>query len=361
MASLRNIEDVEDIEKQFIGIFGVNSDNHHTWGKTEDRPISATKRARKKARMSMAALMGMISGRPAQSDSPEPIIPNSPDRSIFLRLPLEIREKIYARFLTFKMPVITQNDWQIVENKKYRKDASNDIMFVCKQIYLETTSFLYKNNSFRAILRPAPSNLFYYDTVSIDARFLPLFKTVVITCERENYHLDWYKKACASIKRLSDANVHLDSITLVTSPKRVGMSETAVGLERKPITFADFFYAQGQLMSELRMLHCKVLNVVVKKVDLKISDDAEDAEDASTCRLLISLDLRYLHTVVLQESELTNEETIKIRREKVEMVEKKLLDLKETFEAVFVDGGKAIAEGKCVLLDPDQVEFNGWA
>ena len=44
MASLRNLENEVTIEQNFIGLFGAQSDNHYTWGKTEAKPIAAIRR-----------------------------------------------------------------------------------------------------------------------------------------------------------------------------------------------------------------------------------------------------------------------------------------------------------------------------
>jgi hypothetical protein len=239
-----------------------------------------------------------------------------------------------------------------VEHKLCRSNALA-LTLVCNQINLEATSFLYKNNVFRTILRPPPSDLFYRETFSINAKFLPLFKNVIITCEKENYCLEWFEKACTSIKKLSEANVALKTLTIVTFPQEVGLSNTAVGMEAHPITFADFFYAEGQFMIELRKLRCKLLNMVVKKIDLK-DIDAED----NTWRLLLSLDLRYLHAAEIEEGELVNDETIKFARRKAEGVEKELRGLKERFESVFEDDDKAMQEGKCRLLDEDETYDN---
>jgi hypothetical protein len=350
MASLRELENEVTIEEQFIGMFGKDSDNHYTWGKTEAKPILAVKRRRKKG-PNLSQLAGFPSNLFGSFDegSPEPTIPNSPDRSPFLRLPLEIREKIYARSLNFERPIIMRPDWEIVENKVYRSNRNNSIIFVCKQINTEATAFLYKNNVFRTVLRPPPTSFYYRETFSIDAKYLPLFKNIIITCAKDKYDLEWHNEAAASIKKLYEANVSLDSLTITTFPQRVGMSDTALGEEVSPITFADFFWAGGEFMAELKKLRCKFLNVVVKKIDLQDMDPSDN-----TWRLLISLDLRYLHAAEIEEGVLANEETIKLARQKAERVEKKLLGLKERFEEVFEDDDRAMEEGKCRLMHPDE-------
>jgi hypothetical protein len=349
MASLRTLETEVTIEENFIGLFGAHSDTHYTWGKTEAKPIAAIKRKGGKGpRLRMKQIGGFPRGLfPWMGeDSPEPIIPNSPYRSAFLRLSLEIRERIYSHLLVYMRPIIVQHDWEIVEHKLHR---NNNIIFVCKQISHEATSFLYKNNAFRAILRPPPSSFYYRDTFSIPARFVPLFKNVIIQCERDHYHLQWFEKACASVRKLHEANVALDALTVVTFPQRIGMSHTAVGMEAHPVTFADFFYEKAQFMAELKKLNCKLLNVVVKKTD----------DEENRWRLLISLDLKYLHAGALEEGMLANEETIRLASTKAEAVWKELLGLKKRFEDVFEDDDLAQQVGKCRLLDEDETYENG--
>ena len=355
MASLRELENEVTIEEQFIGMFGKDSDHHYTWGKTEAKPITAVRRKRKN-RLSLSKLTGFPPSLFGSFDegSPEPNIPNSPDRSPFLRLPLEIREKIYARSLISMRPIIMRPEWDIVENKSYRKNCNNSIIFVCKQINIEATSFLYKNNVFRTILRPPPTSFYYRETFSIDAKYLHLFKNILITCEKENYGLEWHKQAAASIKKLSEADVNLDSLTITTFPQRVEMSDTAMGEESSVITFADFFWTGGQFMAELKKLPCKFLNVVVKKIDMQDMDPSDN-----TWRLVISLDLRYLHAADIEEGGLVNEETIKLARRKAQVVESGLSGLKERFEEVFEDDDRAMEEGKCRLMHPDEDYTDG--
>ena len=110
MASLRDLETEEDIEENFKGLFGEQSESHYTWGRTESKPIVAIKRKGPKAPRLGKMAMGKMPGPPglfAQFEgTPEPAMPNSPDRSPLLRLPLEVREKIYTHFLIYRRPII---------------------------------------------------------------------------------------------------------------------------------------------------------------------------------------------------------------------------------------------------------------
>ena len=196
-----------------------------------------------------------------------------------------------------------------------------------------------------------------------------LFKNVIITCEGEHYLPSFYRKACVSIKKLVEANAVLDTITLVTVPQKVGISHTAGGKELNAISFADFLYAQGAFMTELKMVQCKFFNVIMKKactVEVEtVGDGTLDndtiIEETFVRRLLISFDLRYLHPAATEEGPLANEETIKYARSKADAVENELMGLKERFEEVFEDDEKAVEEGKCRLLDENETTHNGMA
>lgn len=105
----------------------------------------------------------------------------------------------------------------------------------------------------------------------IDTKFLSLLRHVIIEGQKDNYSLDWYENASLSVEKLVAAKAFLHSLTLVVIPERVGFTETAVGAEKHPITFADFFWFPGRLMKAIRKLKCKRLNIVIKKVDTNVS------------------------------------------------------------------------------------------
>src|SRR6266702_879403 len=86
----------------------------------------------------------------------DPIIPNSPDRSPILRIPLEIREKIYAHLLVYKRPIIVKEDWITVERNPFQSHA---ILQTCQQFSEEASRYVYQSNIFRAVLRN-PTTIF---------------------------------------------------------------------------------------------------------------------------------------------------------------------------------------------------------
>jgi len=98
--SMSRAETEETIDENFIGLFGQSSDSHFTWGKTQNKAMPPAKRRRNHRPLIAAEMRGF----------PEPVVHNNPERSPFLRLPMEIREKIYGKFLKFSRTVILQHD-----------------------------------------------------------------------------------------------------------------------------------------------------------------------------------------------------------------------------------------------------------
>ena len=83
------------------------------------------------------------------------------------------------------------------------------------------------------------------------------------------------------------------------------------------------------------------------------------ADEENKWRLLISLDLKYLHAGALEEGALANEDTVRLARIKARGVEMELTGLKERFESVWEDDYRAQMEGICRLLDDDETYENG--
>jgi hypothetical protein len=147
------------------------------------------------------------------------------------------------------------------------------ILRVCQQIKAEATSYFYRHNVFRAVNRYHPRNhasvdIAYqlYESLIIEPRYLSLFRNLIIECPRENWGPEWYDKTSSALEKLVEAKTSLMSLTLIVAPQRVGISDTALGLEKRPVTFADFFWLKGRLMKAFLKLKCKRFNVVVKKM-----------------------------------------------------------------------------------------------
>jgi hypothetical protein len=367
LTSLRNLEDEITLESDFVGYFGATSESHCTWGKTETQPIAATKRKGKAPRFKKNSAKDNIAALFDSGENLGPKIPNSAERSFFLRFPLEIREKVYGIFFLYPKPILVKYDLGSVERDNLR---NRPILRVCKQISDEASSFLYRQNVFRAILRKTRATPHLHESFIIDPKFLSFFRNVIIECQKDNYSLDWYEVASLSIEKLVQAKAVLQSLTIVVLPQRVGVSETAVGVEAHPITFADFFWFPGRFMTAIRNLPCKQLNIVFKKT-YKIPGPADHLTPAGlngnpqsgvmasanviiTKRFLISLDLTYLARSPLEEGFLRNPETVNIQVGKDRAIRQELLSLKEKFEDIFIDGEKAVEQGKCRMIGEDE-------
>ena len=140
----------------------------------------------------------------------------------------------------------------------------------------------------------------------------------------------------------------LKCVTMVLAPQRVGMSEMATGMVAEPVTFADFLWGDGRVMNGLRVLGergCAVLNVVVR---------------LNGRRYLISVDMRDLREGVEgEEVGLRNEESVKVLDRRKSVVEAQLMGLKERFELVFEDEERALSEGLCRVLGPEESLMDG--
>jgi hypothetical protein len=148
MASLRDLENEETHEDYFIGTFGENSDTHATWGETIIKPILAVRKRGKGARFSRNDSLDPVASLFSQ-DNPSKI-PNSPERSILLRFPLEVMEKIYGYLLRSQLPIMIDYQWNVVQAHG-RLDIG--IMKVCKQLGEEACRFIVEKNTFVAKLR----------------------------------------------------------------------------------------------------------------------------------------------------------------------------------------------------------------
>jgi hypothetical protein len=89
-------------------------------------------------------------------------------------------------------------------------------------------------------------------------------------------------------------------------------------MELNPVTYADFLSYDGALMTAIRHLSPKKLQVVVKKSDK---------------RRLISIDMMH-YQAGLEETPLANSETIRLAQAKATIVDEELLGLKNRFEEI---------------------------
>ncbi|PQE16990.1 hypothetical protein CJF30_00003700 [Rutstroemia sp. NJR-2017a BBW] len=252
--ALLAMDDENDDLRQFDGVFAPGSHSASTWGTLSSGPIVGTVGAVRKSifrsQKSSKQKRTVTCFSELIADWQDPEIesasrePNSPTRSLFLRYPLEVREKIYAILLRMAKPM-------------------------------------------------------------------------------------------------------LESLTIVVSPQRVGMSSTALGLEANPITFADFFWLDGGIMKAIMELRCKTLRVVVKKGNGR--------------RVLMEVDLRYV--MLSRKIETQNDapswfardpSCLEPRLAREAKAIEELAALKERFEGIFKNDERAVGEGWCRFMDADE-------
>jgi hypothetical protein len=315
----------------------LQGESVYSWGIPKTEPIHASQKKKTRSRIAKktpeeeAYLRMMEDMRPKRG----PIIPNSPERSPILRIDLEVREKIFSYLLVYKKPIMVKEDWTTVERNPYQSHA---IVQTCKQFAEEASQYIYKANTFQAILR-TPTTIFRRreDPVEIHPKYCSLFRNIIIDSAVHCWDSEWFEKVTAGLQKLITARAAIQSLTFIlNSPKRVGLTTTALGMEYNPITFADFLWYDGAIMEAVRNLHPKTLNIVVKKSGGK--------------RFLMSVDMTY-HRAGFEETPLANTETIRLAKAKAGMVKEELLGLKDRFEEIFEDDEWALQCGKCRLLE----------
>ncbi|KAH7336497.1 hypothetical protein BKA65DRAFT_596474 [Rhexocercosporidium sp. MPI-PUGE-AT-0058] len=335
-ASLHEDLDEDYIAKQAELLMG---ESRNTWGVAEKSPIKGSRRPKPKSRGFKRgrgdieeAYMEMFANITPQRRQ---AIPNCLSRSPVLRIPLEIRERIYEYLLVYQTPVMVKSDWTSLERNHF---VSHSILLVCKQFAFEAASFFYKNNTFQSLIRASSSNppLRFEDPGKLHAAFHSLFRNIVIDCSQTCWNLDWHEKAAEGLNSLFKAKPMIDTLTLVVVPQRVGMSDTALGMEVSPVTFADFLWYASPFMKAVRILAPKTFKVVVKKLGKK--------------RLGMVVDLTYLRIGTAKDDLIANEYTLRLRATRLKAMRDELKGLKERFEEVFEDDERAIREGRCEVI-----------
>ena len=341
-------QDVDDIESITKLAESLQGESLYSWGLPKSEPIPASRKKKIRSRMTKKtpaeeAYLQMIEDMQPRRG---PIIPNSPDRTPFLRVPLEIREKIYGYLLLYKKPVMVKEDWTTVERSPSQSHA---IVRTCKQFAEEASQFIYKSNLFKAVLRN-PTTIYRRreDPVEFHPKYLFLLRSIIIDCSFHCWDLEWYEKAAAGLQKLVRAKTVLQSLTLVLIPHRLLATTTALGWEANPVAFADFLWYNGIIMTAIRQLAPKRLDVVIKK--------------NGNQRFLISVDMTYHQAdFELRETLLANPETLRLAQGKAEVVEKELRELKSRFQEIFEDEKWALNEGKCRRLESGDTLSNSRA
>ncbi|PBP20908.1 hypothetical protein BUE80_DR008342 [Diplocarpon rosae] len=321
-ASLHEDLDEDNIVQQASLLQG---EDKISWGVQQRDPVEAPRRPKQKGRKvgrvggmreAQIAYMAMFENMQRQQDPPRP---NSPLHSPVLRIPLEVREKIYSYLLVYPSPIYLQADWTTLERNQF---FNNSLVRVCKQIASETSSFLYRNNTFQSLIREPPAALLRYEMpVKIHSDFLSSFRHIVVDCSRACWNIEWHEKATEGLISLVKAKATINTITLKVVPQRVGMSTTALGNEASPLTFADFLWYPGPFMRAVRKLAPKKFKVVVT--------------ESGKSTLGMELDLTYLRLGTVTDNPLANEETLKLRGARLGVLKQELMALKSRFEKMF--------------------------
>jgi hypothetical protein len=331
-------EDIEELAKKIQ----ADSPSHATWGNTSQNLIVGNKRKNRKGTAVRPGANGRIMTyaemmEDMAASTRKPIIPNSLERSPILRIPLEVRERIYAYLLKYPKPILLKPNWVTPERNNY---LSHALLRTCKQFEHECTSFLYTQNTFQALLRPSTTRQRMYDDVSLlPVNLHHLFRHVVLDFAKECWSIDWFEKTASSLDTLIAAKPALDSLTLILSPKKVGMSTTALGMQANPIAFADFLWDAGAVMQAVSKLCPRTLKVVVKKGSKKFG---------------IEVDMWCLRMLMGGHWEGANEVGVRMAEDRGVMVREELGDLKARFKEVFEDDEAAVAMGRCKVLGEEE-------
>ncbi|KAH7409118.1 hypothetical protein BKA64DRAFT_387991 [Cadophora sp. MPI-SDFR-AT-0126] len=336
----------EDLDQDYIAQQAekLMGESKNTWGVPQESPIKGSRRPKVKSRgLRMArddaedAYLAMFSSMIPQRRE---AIPNDLLKTPILRVSMEIREKIYSYLLIYPTPIMVKPDWTAMERNVFVRHA-HAIILVCKQFALEGSSFLFRNNTFQSLIREPPINppLRFEEPASLPTAYHSLFRNIVVDCSKTCWNFEWYEKATEGLNILAKASPTIDTLTMVVVPQRVGMSDTALGMEVSPVTFADFIWYPGPLMTAVRKLSPRIFKIIMKKPRNR--------------RLGMEIDLTYLRIGTAKDDLIANEETLRTREIRTKAMDIELRGLKEKFEEVFEDDDWAVRQGKCVLISTE--------
>ncbi|KAK7413467.1 hypothetical protein QQX98_007692 [Neonectria punicea] len=218
--------------------------------------------------------------------APDPPLPG------FLRLPLEIRDKVYREILVVEFPILVRDGWRRIYARK-RPGIDTAVLCTSRQLYRETVRVLYGENTFLYRLRDAPSHRpvvnveelslndakdddaevlmhgFKDDDVAgrndkIDiAKFGSYFRRLTVEAERNRYseetqhamaqaiqvfttQPDGSTRACAGGVKM---NIH--TFTIRINPQ----------YQPKTFTFLDFFHRTSPVMEAIRSLSSQFVKI----------------------------------------------------------------------------------------------------
>ncbi|CZT02518.1 hypothetical protein WAI453_002071 [Rhynchosporium graminicola] len=339
-ASFQEELDANYIEREALKL---SAESANSWGSMIRSPIRGTRRPKARCRglrRRRAGTLGlddayleMFNAMAQQRREP---IENCLDSTPILRIPLEIRERIYGYLLVYPDPIMVKDDWRSVERNSF---VDHSLMLGCKQFAFEASSFVYRNNTFRSLVRVSSSNpaLRFEPPGKLPSFAHSLLRNIIIDCSKTCWNLDWHEKVAEGLGTLVQAKAVIDALILIVVPQRVGMSHTALGMEKCPVTFADFLWHAGPCMRAVCKLAPKTFKIVVKK--------------PRKMKLGIEIDLTILRNWDGDEG-ICDQEALRIRKEKVKILTEELEGLKRRFEEVFEDDELALRKGLCEMISP---------
>lgn len=334
-----NLEGVIDYSAKFA----PDSIVHQTWGAPRVEGIRAPTPIRRRRNFAFSR-----SGRQSAYDKfmfgerPTSASNSQPGISHLLRLPLETRLMIYEYLLVQQTPIMVHHDW--VSLRGLVSLESPGILLACKQINQEATPIIYKYNVFQAAIRGERA---IASMTPIDAKFLPLLRNVVLYCVRDKWNNNVLKRTILSLKSLISANVHLQTLTFVFRPQRVGVAKTLIGIERNPITYSDWFHPKSKLLLTIRSIRCTFLTFIIGLQDKK--------------RVIFSIDLQYLpiNCQAARDGPALDEVAAKTRVKRAIRVKREFQQLKERFELIFNNHEEAIMKGLARLMEDGEAVGDG--
>ncbi|KAJ0162830.1 hypothetical protein CTA2_3952 [Colletotrichum tanaceti] len=153
--------------------FAMKSTAHYTWGAPIQspplsRPKSQEKESEAKTVASLVKERGKKMSRSKKPSQPKPNrgsggllsmsagleSQNGKKQFLFMKLPIEIRQKIYKEILVANNPIRVRQGWSAVYPRN-RPLVETDILRVCRQVRNEAVNVLYGENTFLYLLREA--------------------------------------------------------------------------------------------------------------------------------------------------------------------------------------------------------------
>lgn len=207
----------------------------------------------------------------------------------FLRLPLEVRERIYDFLLIHTRSILVDHQWTRVQRNSPK---DNNIIRTCKQIMEECSNFLYKKNIFATVIRRRTGMSI---NRSINPRYLRYIRNVIIWFPQTSCTGEFQELGISCIQKLITCGTILESLTIGIAPRETGLTHPeSKEAKHNPITFADFFNKDTKFMEIIQRLPCNTLNIIISKLSATAIGGLDDEQRWK--QYLIKLDKRSIST-----------------------------------------------------------------